>query len=413
MYHLVFSIFCLFLFSLLVLLYLCGFVLILAFFMFFSQWIKRWKICKSFQQAGVESWGWLVSWSRRGKRAIIYFSLAVLVFNIFLYGKQRIDWMGEDNGNLTAKEYWVAGQVVYAYRALLSELTHPDRKFIQPMTRLQWWIYEKGVQYLPKDDGERGVWTDIWFVYPYSKRMRITIGAYGYKPSPRMMALVERSWSALEMEATGTWADQQMRTQHYLRNFPGQAFYYLTNSGFLTGKMVGSRTQYVQDEHLMKREKKLLFWLKELPQHWNAVPGISSFVESHPKDDALRIITLVEINGNLIHQTIFNKSFSCNSDEVDRYLKLRNELVGEDNSVLDRMRDRQQAETFYHLAVNTQGARFLAYSLHRFCGLDVAGDEDMSRYHGTAKTPEQWRNEQLSGLFPGQVKILEEMYHGR
>lgn len=413
MYHAVFSLFCVILLSLLVLLYLLGFVLILAFLMFLSQWIKRWKISRSFYRAGVESWKWLASRGKQGKRVITYFALTVLVFNAFLYGKQRIDWMGEDNGNLIAKEYWVAGQVVYTYRALLSELTHPDRKFIQPMTRLQWWIYDKGIEYLPKGDGERGVWTDIWFVYPYSKRMRITIGAHGYKPSPRMIALVERSWSALEVEATGNWADQQMRTQHYLRNFPGQAFYYLTNSGFLTGKMVGSRTRYVQDDHLMQREKRLLSWLAKLPEHWKAEPDISLFVKSHPKVDALRRVTMVELSANLIHQTIFKKTFSCDSDEIRRYLGERKELVGEDSSVLDRMRDKQQVKTFHHLAVNTQGARFFAYSLQRFCGLQAAGEEDMSKYRGAVKTPEQWRNERLTYLFPEQVKILEEIYHGR
>jgi hypothetical protein len=228
-----------------------------------------------------------------------------------------------------------------------------------------------------------------------------------------MMALVERSWSALEAEATGFWADNQMRSQHYLRNFPGQTFYYFTNKGFLTGKKVGSHTQTVKDQHLLGREKKLLSWLDELPRLWQAAPETAGFVQHHPQIDVLRQITMVALSGDLIHGIIFKHSFACDSPEVHRYLELRNALVGNDDTVLSRMKDKKQAATFYDLAVNTQGARYLHYSLQRYCGLEAAGQEDMSRYRGTAKTPEEWRNEQLQYLFPEQTQILEEMHHGR
>lgn len=348
-------------------------------------------------------------------RPALFFLLFICSINISLYCKQRVEWMGEDNGNLTAKEYWIAGQVVYGYRYVFCQFKHPDRAFIQPFTWLQEWIYHEGVQYLPENDGEIGVWTDIWFVYPYSKQSRITIGSSGYKPSPRMIALVERAWFTIEKEATGGWADYQMKTQHYFRNFPGQAFYYVTNKGFLTGKKVGSHTLYVQDQHLLARDRKLLGWLAALPEQWQTTAKTVSFIKQNQKIEALRQITMLRETGDLIYGSIFQKTFTCNSGEIKSYIALREALVANKETVLLRMADKSQGRTLYNLAVNTEAARYLRYSLKRFCRLEAAGEEDMRKYRGArqGQTPEEWHDERLRGLFPDETKILEEMYHGR
>lgn len=413
MIHFLWSVFFLILTTGLVLTYLLVGAILLACVGTLVQLIQQYRLSRFVQISCSDTWSWFVElvpkWRRN--KSFHYIILLVLIFNVSLYCKQRFEWMGEDNGNLTAKEYWVAGQVVYGYRAFFSAIEHPDRTFIQPFTLLQEWICRKGVNYLPENDGERGVWTDLWFVYPYSKQMRIAMGSSGYKPSPRMIALVERSWYALEKEATGSWADYQMKTQHYFRNFPGQAFYYLTNKGFLTGKKVGSRALYTQDEHLLSRDRKLISWLAELPGQWQSMNEFAAFQEKNPKVDALRQITMVELSGDLVHEAMYKKTFTCDSREVQQYLTLREDLVGKPETVLTRMMDKSQAKTLYDLAVNTEGARFLHYSLKRFCNLEAAGLEDMKKYKGTAQTPEEWRSVRLRGLFPEETKNLEEIYH--
>ncbi len=83
-----------------------------------------------------------------------------------------------------------------------------------------------------------------------------------------MMALMERSWFSLEKQATGEWADIQMREQHYFRGYPGLAFYYTAKQGFLTGKFVGAGLLMGKDPHLLARVRKLVDWLGELQEKW-------------------------------------------------------------------------------------------------------------------------------------------------
>ena len=101
--------------------------------------------------------------SRRAR----FLALALVSFHCCLYLKARVEWMGRDNGNLAAKEYWVAGQGEFAWRALWMHVGgHPETWVVLPFVRVQEWIYRRGYRLLPENDGERDVWSDIWFVYP-------------------------------------------------------------------------------------------------------------------------------------------------------------------------------------------------------------------------------------------------------
>jgi hypothetical protein len=440
MIHFLWSIFFLFCTIALALVYVAGTAATVSVTFFAIKLVKELHLTRSLGDAWMNAKAWIQVWLCKvmRPRPILFFLLFLCSMNIFFYCKQRIEWMGADNGNLAAKEYWVAGQVVYGYRALFCLFQHPDKPFIQPYSRLQEWIYQKGVRYLPENDGEIGVWTDIWFVYPYSKNLLITIGASGYEPSPKMIALVERSWFALEKEATGNWADYQMKTQHYFRNFPGQAFYYVTYKGYLTGKKVGSHTSFTQDQHLQERDRMLVGWLAALPEQWQTAEETALFIKRNQKIEALRQVTVIIETGDLVYGSIFKKTFSCDSQEIRSYLALREALVANKDTVLLRMADKAQARTLYDLVVNIEVARYLHYSLKRFCGLDAAGKEDMTKYGALpdnptpdqlnrdrfrgarykeacteCRTPEQWREERLLGLFPEETGLLKEMFHGR
>jgi len=419
MIHFLWSIFFLVLTMALVLAYVAGGVLLLFGVLLAIQFVRQyrqWVLPVAWQETIAWAKGLLMAWSRSKK--ILYILLLVLALNISLYLKQRVEWMGKDNGNLTAKEYWVAGQVVYAYRNMYCLLhNHPDDYFIRPFTWLQEWIYQRGSRYLPENDGETGVWADIWFIYPYSRRFHNTKGVDGYNPSPRMIALVERTWFSLEKQATGNWADSQMKIQHYYRNFPGEAFYYISKKGFLTGRKVGSRKLFVQESRFISRDRYLLKWLEELREKWQTSPSTLKFVEQHPKVEAFRQLTCQMEAGDLLQSTIFRHEFSCNSPEVQQYVRLRAEFVGNGRkkSAVQRMTDRAQAQRLYNIAVNTMISRFHSYILERFCGIKVAGEEDMSPYIYTEqrKPPIMELEDSLKNIFNEEIQILEEMYHGR
>lgn len=352
----------------------------------------------------------------RTSKAILFIPLLILAFNLSLYSKQRVEWMGDDNANFDAKEYWVAGQVVYAYRNIYCALrNHPDDLFIRPFTWLQEWIYAQGEQYIPPSDGERGVWSDIWFIYPYSRKFHNTKGVSGRKPSPRMIDLVNRTWISLQQQAEGTYADQQMMIQNYFRNFPGQAFYYISKKGFLTGRKVGSRELLVQNPKLLARDKQLIVWLTNLQKQWQSSQTTLGFLEKHPKVEAFLLLTKQMEAGDIIYGSIFSREFSCDSADVRNYVDFRKEFVGSDElpSARQRMHDKKQAQELYEIGVNTVISRFCNYTLERFCNIKVAGKEDMKDYTGWSKPAKEWREYKLTSIFDKEVEILEEIYHGR
>jgi len=110
----------------------------------------------------------------RRKKALCFVLIVFLVYHLGFYIQQRQEWMGDDNALLEAKEYFVAGQVLYGFRALLTRFIHPDIVVLWPLNALQEKIFEDGIRLLPKQDGERYVWQQLWFLYPYTRTLRET-----------------------------------------------------------------------------------------------------------------------------------------------------------------------------------------------------------------------------------------------
>ena len=414
MIHFVWSIFFLILSVLLVLAYILAGVIVILVLKIIWHLYTEYRKTGFFYNARINTLGWLKEQASKWcqSKMILYVLLLVMTFNISIYLKQRVEWMGDDNGNLAAKEYWVAGQVVYAYRNIYCLLKHPDDLFIKPLTWLQEWVYRQGSQQLPENDGEIGVWANTWFVYPFSRKLYITYDSHGYKPSPRMMALMERTWFSLEKQATGEWADSQMKEEQYYRGYPGQAFYYTAKQGFLTGKKVGSRILLAKDSQLLARDQKLVAWLGELQDKWKTSLQAETFINQNPIIRAFLQLSSVDGLSNLIYGSIFSRQFSCESKEVQEYVAFRAEFVG-DGSVLFNMRERKQAKRLYNIAVNTMIGRFQSYTLDRFCGIQVAGEEDMKKFTGWSRPTVEHREYKLEGVFNEAVNILEETHNGR
>lgn len=95
------------------------------------------------------------------RRLLIFLGAFFLGYHVLLYAGQREKWMGPENAHLEAKEYWVAGQVLYGTRLMLSRFFYPDYPLLYPLNQLQRAIYNRGVRYLPDNDGEIGVWMNI------------------------------------------------------------------------------------------------------------------------------------------------------------------------------------------------------------------------------------------------------------
>lgn len=159
-----------------------------------------------------EEWLWPYLWfllPEKRKAAGIVVAMITLFF-ASVYIHQRIIWTGEDNANLNAKEYFVAGQPLNGIRQILCKYIHPENPTLLPLNLLQQLIYNQGVRYLPEDDGERGVWDDLWFYRYYIDGMKKPYGTNSYKPSHDMRRLLDRMYQSITIIATQPMADRQM-----------------------------------------------------------------------------------------------------------------------------------------------------------------------------------------------------------
>ncbi len=413
MFHFLFGLFFLLLTILLAGVYLCAFVLLVLLGKGAVYTFRQWRevpLYGAWRDAAIEALADTGRFFR--SRRFAYLLLLLVSFHGSLYVKQRLQWMGKENGNYTAKEYWVAGQGVYAWRAIWQHIGgHPEALVMQPFTLLQKWIYNQGYQYLPENDGERGVWTDSWFVYPYSRNMLLPKDNSDVRTSVATIALLERAWMALEQQATGTYADQGMKEQYY-RNFPGEAFYYLTYLGHLTGRKWGAAKRYLQDTRLMDNHRQLRRWLHNLPKEWETSASIAEFVNKHPKIEAIRLLTVQMLSSNILESNIYARAFSCTDPDVQEYIDARNAFVGNgtQKAAWERMSEHDQAQNMYSIGVNTMQNRFSRYVLKRFCGLEVPGKEETLLSASKTWSEQDKLERSLYAVFGEELVILDTMF---
>ncbi len=159
------------------------------------------------------------------KRFLIRTSRIIVLLLAVVYVQQRTIWMGSDNTYYKAKEYFVAGQVVYAHRKAMEFFFHPENFLIRPYTAMQNLIFTCGTRYLPETDGERYVWENKWFLYSYTRKIIRPYGVGDNKFEPAMVKLLDRCWESMEGMATLSIKDSQMRREYYL-GYVGLSSYY-------------------------------------------------------------------------------------------------------------------------------------------------------------------------------------------
>ena len=351
-------------------------------------------------------------------RNIILSSL-VIMMTVYLLQLQK--WTGKDNANLEAKQYWVAGQVLNGFRLGLTTFIHPEIPIMIPANRLQQWIYKKGSRYLPENDGEIGVWQNSWFHYHYSRRGRdpIFLNKNG-KPSDLMINMLDRQWFCLKTMATKPFADHQMEVEHYYRDYISLALSYSFNEGFYSGYLAGSNSRMAQMPEQVQRSRQLSQWLWELHNKWQKSEEMRVFLEQHPKLEAMYQFEQTYELADIIQGEIYSREFNCNNQSIARYITTRKEFVegahGGKPAYL-RMKSPSERERIYNLVISNTGARSIKYVIKHYCGFEVAGKADVSRYASWAKvhkvTPEIEAENSAKANFDDEIKILEEMYNGK
>ncbi len=179
---------------------------------------------------------------------------------------------------MTAKEYYVVGQVLNVFRSILTNFIHPEIPILIPATWLQEHIYYQGVKYLPNNDGEKAVWQNQWFNYHYTKRGRRALFAVNWESSPETIRLLDNWWHCLQIMATKPFAHRKMEINHYYCDFPSLAMAYSLEKGFYSGKILGSAHELAKIPEYVDRSRKLSGWLLDLREKWKTSQDMMLFL---------------------------------------------------------------------------------------------------------------------------------------
>ena len=354
------------------------------------------------------------NWQRHRKVLLVAFIL-LFVFNVSLYLRQRSEWMGEDNANLIAKEYFVAGQVLNSYKAFLTTLFHPEWPFIVPLTKLQWMVYVRGASLLPENDGEVGVWQNMWFHYHFGKKDRHYFGVKQNRPSPKMVKILDQYWFCLETMATKSFADKEMR-EKYLEGFAGLAFSYTLSDGFYSGMLLGSAQPMAKIPEMVQRTRLLVQWLNELRTKWKDSAKATRSVQNNPKMLVLSQLTLLINLYDMILGEIHAGKFNCNQSSIHQYVMMKKEFYSPDSGkpAYKKIQNRQERESIYHIAVNSAIARDTKYLIEHYCGFKVVGKIDYAVRLASLKniSPEEQEEFECRSSLREEINIIEDGTNG-
>lgn len=350
------------------------------------------------------------------KLLISCFTVAVIAF-LPVYITSRMEWCGDDNAHLTAKQYFVVGQPLCGMRLILTKVLNPDNPILWPLNGLQHLIYWQGTRYLPENDGEIGVWNDLWFNYPFIHRSHKPYGTDDRKPSYRMRKLLDSIWFSMEQMSTKPFADKQMEEEQYFRNFPRMAFYYTVNDAYYHDHLIGSRNDLLQKVKFVNYTKLLSYWVISLRERWIKVGIYDKIKQKTPKIEVLRQQVLISSLGDLIEATIYPGNFRCSDPNISLYIEARREFTDSaaTNYVWEsyHRQEKRQAETLYGVAIDTVGSSFQKYIIEHYCGMDVPGEEKFFSYDAVLKDYlKKTRTSKIKSVFRDELKIIEETNHG-
>ncbi len=398
---------------LLSMLLVCGYYLCLYLLLPLGQRLLA-RVKRIMNKQVVQPWPllWFVTPEKR-RRFVVGLGLIVLLMGGF-YLHQRLTWLGDNNANYAAKEYYIAGQPLALVRIGLCEIFNPENRLLMPLNALQRSIYARGTALLPENDGEHAAWKDMWFHYPYIRRMHNPYGTSHRRASLPMRQLLDDIYATIEIVATHPFADGQIE-QEASKKLPRAAFYYSLNCGYYADKKIGSYWPLLHDVAFVRKKKNLNHWLVELRQRWIAADNYDEIKRSNPKIELTRQLLVIHFSSDLLTASLYPKEFTCHHPRIADFLQARRDFTDPkaDDYVWGTLykQDPKQAELLYTMAIDAESVSFSKYMLNHYCAIEVPGEE---RFY--ADIDKKWAKKQLvpalkSG-FHNEIDLLEEGFDG-
>ena len=303
------------------------------------------------------------------KLFIIFFILANMTF----YEKERFHWINDEHSNLKAKEYYILGDMVFFYRKVLNIFFVADSPVMLPLNNLQELIYNEGIKYLPKDDGEIAIWRYKFFLYFYVRRNYLPEQHLDNSKiiSQKRVKVLDDMYEIIETLATKDINDSEMNQMKY-KIFP----LLVSSYGLGQGNYFGSKSGYYKIKKLMQSKKhmirmeKIIDWLIKFKSEWS--DELKNSIEKYnPMIVVAHYFALIDLTERIIDKDLtINGVFRCDNPYINLYIKSRKEIYGDgENTALFRLK-KGQDKMLYRMIFTTHLSKSLVYLIHNKCNIN-------------------------------------------
>ncbi|NOY45951.1 MAG: hypothetical protein GXP50_10960 [Deltaproteobacteria bacterium] len=295
-------------------------------------------------------------WKMATGVAVVFF----LTTNVSLYRSERRAWLGPENTNRAAKEYYVWNSMVFAYRSVLAMVLRPDHPLMAPLNALQDYLYEKGVSLLPPGDGEVGIWKWKFKLYLYGRR--------DYMPEDRAVEMLDDLWEVLETLGTQPISDPEMELER-LKTFPTVALFYSLHQWKYFGTTPSPErwTALIGDQDKAARASKIAGWLQKVREGWSRHPSVQAELARSPIIRIAYYWATVGFTETVLSRKNRQGELTCEDPYLALFLQVRREFLDAFPELLSAYPNSQMGLT-YRGAFGTDVSKTLAYLSHEVCG---------------------------------------------
>lgn len=313
---------------------------------------------------------------QRKKRTLKIFLVVFVLINLSFYQAERRKHVNDVYPE--AREYFVLNNVVYAYRVMLNSVFDADSAIMKPLNKLQSYLYNKGIKYIPEDDAERALWNYKFNLYFYVRKNHMP--KEKYYPSPyvadkKQTDLLDNVYQTMiELDAKKFKDPNLSRENYKLVPILAEYFVYFTylyagHSSKLAPEL--SKKALVKQD-VIDKNKRIVEILSRYHKNINEDKSLKRELET-ANDSILRslYIALIAISQKIIYADILKNNLSCDNQYINTYLNAMNFAYSGDKPFFA---SEKYKNIQYIIDINlceNLATKTTMYSLNKTCGVKI------------------------------------------
>ena len=266
---------------------------------------------------------------QRKKRTLKIILVVFVMINLSFYQAERRKHINDVYPE--AREYFVLNDMVFFYKVMLNSVFDAYSIAMKPLNKLQSYLYNKGIKYIPEEDAERALWNYKFNLYFYVRKNYMP--KEKYYPSPyvadkKQTDLLDNVYQTMiELDAK-KFKDPNLSRENYklvpilADYFTSHDFLYEGHSKVLAAEL--SKKALVKQE-VIDKNKRIVEILSRYHKNINEDKSLKKELEG-TNSSILRslYITLALASQGIIYADILKNNLSCDNQYINTYLNAMN-----------------------------------------------------------------------------------------